>query len=141
MLSLKKFTALSFIVILCLSFNCTNIYSKSKELKNFHNCVCKEHQQSFKSFAQDFVDNGITNLSSFKAYCENKIEAIDFDKGDWTKISVSKTYNYLKYYFGFKKYKIKKSKIDFTDGELTVTLYFRKNDQGEWKLYKYDGVA
>jgi hypothetical protein len=98
-------------------------------------------QESFREFAEDFVDNGITGFSSFKIYCENKIEAIDFDKGDWTKTSVSKTYNYLKYYFGFKKYKIKKSKIDFTDGEFTVTLHFRKNDQDEWKLYKYDGVA
>lgn len=103
--------------------------------------VNKIQEQSFKEFAKDFLDNGISSLSSFKTYSENKLETIDFDKGDYIKESPSKAFSYLKYYFKIKKYKIKKNKIDFTDGELTVTLFFRKNSDGEWKLYKYDGVA
>jgi len=117
-------------------------YSQNTSQDNtINSSISHMYEQSFKEFAQDFIDNGISSLSNFKSYSENKIGVIDFDKGDWTKESVSKTYNYLKYYFKFKKYKIKKSKIDFTDGEFTVTLYFRKNENGEWKLYKYDGVA
>ena len=103
--------------------------------------VNKIQEQSFKEFAKDFLDNGISSLSSFKTYSENKLETIDFDKGDYIKESLSKAFSYLKYYFKIKKYKIKKNKIDFTDGELTVTLFFRKNSDGVWKLYKYDGVA
>ncbi|MBX7044213.1 MAG: hypothetical protein K1X86_00120 [Ignavibacteria bacterium] len=128
-------------IFLLLSLTYINTYSKPEDFKCSNNFTLTTNQQSFKEFAKDFINNGISDLSSFKIYCENKIEAIDFDKGDWVKESISKTYKYLKYYFEFKKYKIKKSKIDFTDGEFTVTLYFRKNDEGEWKLYKYDGVA
>jgi len=103
--------------------------------------VNKIQEQSFKEFAKDFLDNGISSLSSFKTYSENKLETIDFDKGDYIKESLSKAFSYLKYYFKIKKYKIKKNKIDFTDGELTITIFFRKNSDGERKLYKYDGVA
>lgn len=138
-----SFKRLTFIIsaLFLLSPNYTNLYSKQLQDNTFNSSTMKKYEQSFKEFAQNFIDIGTTSLSNFKTYSENKIEAIDFDKGDWTKVSISKTYNYLKYYFKFKKYKIKKSKIDFTDGEFTVTLYFRKNENGEWKLYKYDGVA
>ena len=128
-------------ILFLLSTNYTNLYSKQSQDNTINSSISHMYEQSFKEFAQDFIDNGTSSLSNFKSYSENKIGVIDFDKGDWTKESVSKTYNYLKYYFKFKKYKIKKSKIDFTDGEFTVTLYFRKNENGEWKLYKYDGVA
>lgn len=136
---MKILKKIIFLTLTVLSVQILCVKSGNASYTNSHNQNFQE--QSFKEFAEDFTTNGTTSLSSFKTYCENKISAIDYDKGDRKKVSVSNTYNYLKYYFKFKKYKIKKTKIDFTDGEFTVTLYFRKNDNGEWKLYKYDGVA
>lgn len=97
--------------------------------------------QSFKEFAKEFIENGINDLEGLKSYSESKVETYDFDRDKMAKETISKAYKFLKYYFKFKKYKIKKSSIDFTDGEYTTTLYFRKNENGDWKLYKYDGVA
>lgn len=128
-----------FIVAICLS-SCITLTASESEQSTIHFSSYTQ-LQSFKEFAKDFVDNGISSLSSFKTYSENKLVTIDFDKGDYIKESPSEAFRYLKYYFKIKKYKIKKNKIDFTDGELTVTLFFRKNSDGEWKLYKYDGVA
>ncbi|MBS1515334.1 MAG: hypothetical protein JSS63_09895 [Bacteroidetes bacterium] len=130
------------LIVLFLFLTTTHLVSAKSNIdlkRIYHNL--KLQDQSFKEFAKDFVDNGISSLSSFKLYCENKLETIDFDKGDYIKESPSKAFSYLKYYFKINKYKIKKNKIDFTDGELTITLFFRKNSDGVWKLYKYDGVA
>lgn len=132
-----RFTIL-IVAVLLLGFRALNASENKQHI--IHNSSYTQ-DQSFKEFAKDFLDNGISSLSSFKSYCENKLETIDFDKGDYIKESPSKAFTYLKYYFKIKKYKIKKNKIDFTDGDLTVTLFFRKNSDGEWKLYKYDGVA
>ena len=96
---------------------------------------------TFKEFAKEFINYGINDLEELKSYSESKVETSDFDTGKMVKGSIAKAHQFLKYYFKFKKYKIKKSSIDFTDGEFTTTLYFRKNADGEWKFYKYDGVA
>ena len=128
--------------IFFLIFGISQIVSSKSSVNSNRNFIELELQdKSFKEFAKDFLDNGISNLSSFKSYSENKLETIDFDKGDYIEESPSKAFSYLNYYFKIKKYKIKKNKIDFTDGDLTVTLFFRKNSEGVWKLYKYDGVA
>jgi hypothetical protein len=100
-----------------------------------------EKDTSFQQFEDSLILNGVQNLSSFKNICENKIKTMDFDIGEYTMESPSKSYDFLKYYFKSKCFKIKKQKIDFSVEEFTVTLYFRKNSTGEWKLYKYDGVA
>lgn len=97
--------------------------------------------QSFKEFAKEFLEYGINDLEGLKSYCESKVETYNFDTDKMGKVPISRAYKFLKYYFKFKKYKIKKSSIDFTDGEYTTTLYFRKNENGDWKLFKYDGVA
>lgn len=95
--------------------------------------------QTFKEFAKDFISDGTASLSDFKPYCESKISTIN-DQGNPTKEKPSAAYEYLKYFFEFKKFKIKKDKIDLSDGEFTISIYFRQNSDAEWKLYKYDAI-
>ena len=95
--------------------------------------------QTFKEFAKDFIANGITGLSDFKPYCESKISTTN-DQGNPIKEKPTTAYNYLKYFFEFKKFKIKKNRIELSDGEYKISIYFRENSEGEWKLYKYDSI-
>jgi len=95
--------------------------------------------QTFKEFANDFIDNGTSSLSGFKAYCESKVSTTN-DQGNPTKEKPTAAYNYLKYFFEFKKFKTKKNKIELSDGEYKISIYFRENSNGEWKLYKYDSI-
>lgn len=95
--------------------------------------------QTFKEFANDFIGNGTSSLSGFKAYCESKVSTTN-DQGNLTKEKPTTAYNYLKYFFDFKKFKIKKNRIELSDGEYTISIYFRQNSDGEWKLYKYDSI-
>lgn len=123
------------------SFSDTNITLNKADSINTAPIATTKKDTSFQQFADSFILNGVQNLSSFKNNCENKIKTMDFDIGEYTMESPSKSYDFLKYYFKSKRFKIKKQKIDFSVEEFTVTLYFRKNSTGEWKLYKYDGVA
>ena len=95
--------------------------------------------QTFKEFANDFIDNGTSSLSGFKAYCESKASTTN-DQGNPTKEKPTTAYNYLKYFFEFKKFKIKKNRIELSDGENRISIYFRENSEGKWKLYKYDSI-
>jgi hypothetical protein len=97
--------------------------------------------QSFKNYAKEFITSQTNVYETFFMACASKLITID-EQGNTVKVSPKKAFKYLKYFFDFKKYKIKsKSKtIDFSDGEFTVTLYFRVSDLGIWELYKYDSV-
>lgn len=110
----------------------------------FFSFLCSSTQaqtQSFKEFAKEFTEYGILSLKNFKSFCENKIQSIDGEgSGNPIKEKPSESYSYLKYFFKINKYKIKKNKIDYSDDEVTITIYFRKNADGEWKLYKLDPI-
>lgn len=103
--------------------------------------ISSTQAQDFKSFAKDFIQNGTSSLANFKPYCESKIKTTD-DEGNPTMEKPSVAYSYLKYFFKFKKYKIKQNKIIFKDDdEGIITIYFRQNSDGVWLLYKYDSYA
>jgi len=123
------------------SFRDTGVTSNKVDSINTTTTTTALKDTSFQEFADNFIRSGIQSLNSFKINCENKIKTMDFDIGEYTMESPSKSYDFLKYYFKSKRFKIKKQKIDFSVEEFTVTLYFRKNSTGEWKLYKYDGVC
>lgn len=97
--------------------------------------------QTFKEYAKEFIATQTNVYETFHIACTGKLITTD-EQGNTVKVSPKNAFKYLKYFFEFKKYKIKsKSKtIEFSDGEFTVSLYFRVSDLGIWELYKYDSI-
>lgn len=95
--------------------------------------------EPFEDFANDFINVQTTRFSLFNLACPDLIITSD-EQGHLAKVKPIVAYRYLKYFFKFNNYKIKNEKIDFSDGEFTITLYFKVSDLNLWVLYKYDSI-
>jgi len=101
---------------------------------------------SFKDFAKDFITNGTKDYNSFKNYSEEYLLTFDYETERNIEEKSSESHEFLIYYFKNGKYSIGNSIITYKvpympDVDKWVKLYFRKNSDGVYKLYKYEAIS
>ena len=112
----------------------------------FSACSGLMQRNDFDNFAEEFISNGTTSYEGFGMYCESKIETTVFIDNQYKKSfrDPSGAFRFLEQsFFNFHDYRVNSfiRQIHFKGVAYNVStaiLYFRRDDAGRWKLYKYE---
>lgn len=114
--------------------------------KTDENKIDTPKELDFNEFAREFRSLSLKSKSDFMKTCESTILTFDYENGNNINENPEKSYDFIFYYLQKGKMKIGVKSITFSvpegpDYDIECVLYFRLNENKEWRLYKYNMPA